>query len=102
MSEIIKKRNFEDDGHHLDGASLEKSLSYETEQGVITEKTTLSYKRDSGNAIDKTINEIRESEYIKKAGNSAKSTFLGTLKLSLVLGVAGFVIFIIAIMAGLI
>lgn len=86
--------------HLLDGASLEKTIEYETDEGVVKEKTTLNYKRDSGNVIDKTINEVRGSDYISKAGDSIKSTFSTLLKLSITFGVIGFALFILGIMSG--
>ena len=32
------------DSHRLDSASLEKTVAYETDDGLFTEKTTLNYK----------------------------------------------------------
>lgn len=101
MNEIIKSKLKNDSGR-IDAASIEKSVSYETEEGLVTEKTTLNYKHDSGNVIDKTIDEVRGSEYIKKAGSSAKSAFFTLVKLMLILGVVGFISFIVAIMVGVI
>lgn len=101
MNEIVESK-LKNDGHRLDGASLEKTVSYETDEGVVTEKTTLNYKHNSGNVIDNTLNEVRSSEYVKKAGSSAKSAFSTLVKLSLTIGVIGFILFILAIMGGLI
>lgn len=101
MNEVTKSK-LKEDGHRLDGASLEKTIAYETEQGVVTEKTTLNFKHDSGNVIDKTINEVRSSEYVKKAGSTTKNAFSAILKLALTLGVIGFVLLILAVMAGVI
>jgi sensor histidine kinase YesM len=43
---------------------------------------------------------VRNSEYIKKAGNSAKNVFSSLVKLVLTVGILGFIIFIVAIMLG--
>ena len=88
------------DSHRLDSASLEKTVAYETDDGLFTEKTTLNYKHDSGNVIDKTIDEVRSSEYVKKAGSSAKGAFFGLVKLLLIFGFIGFILLILAIMGG--
>lgn len=99
MNEITESK-LKSDGHRLDGASLERTVSYENSEGVVTEKTSLNYKNDSGNVIDNAVNEVRNSEYIKKAGNSAKNVFSSLVKLVLTVGILGFIIFIVAIMLG--
>jgi hypothetical protein len=101
MNEIVESK-LKNDGHRLDGASLEKTVTYETGDGAVTEKTTLNYKHDSGNVIDNAINQVRSSEHVKNTGDSAKSAFFTLVKFSLIIGGIGFVLFILAIMGGLI
>ncbi len=101
MKDLVESK-LNDKNNILEGASLEKTVEYNTDEGIVKEKTTLNYKRDSGNVIDKTINEVKSSEYVKKAGSTAKSAATTVVKMSITLGIIGFALFILAIMGGVV
>jgi hypothetical protein len=97
MNDIVKSK-LKNDGHRLDSASLEKTVAYETDEGLVTEKTTLNYKDDSSNVIDNAINQVRSSEYVKNAGSSAKSAFSTLVKF----GIIGFILLILLVALGIV
>lgn len=86
----------------VESASAERTIEYETNEGVIKEKTTVNYKVDSGNVIDKTIEEVRNSEYIKKAGSTAKTAASVLIKISITFAIIGAVLFFVGVLSGII
>jgi len=83
-----------------DSVKVENTIEYETDDGKVQEKISVNYKADKGNAIDNAVNTIKTSETVRKVASTAKSATVKTAKLAVTLGVIGFAIFILAIMAG--
>jgi len=86
----------------VESASAERTVEYESNEGVVKEKTTVNYKVDSGNVIDKTIEEVRNSEYIKKAGSTAKKGASALVKISITFAIIGTVLFFAGVLSGII
>lgn len=61
------KSEFNNTKNKVDSLSAEKTLEYETDEGTVKEKTTVSYKANNGNVIDNTVNTIAESKSVQKA-----------------------------------
>lgn len=51
----------------VESASSEKTVEYDTDEGNVKEKTTVTYKVDQGNAIDNVVNTVTESKSVQKA-----------------------------------
>lgn len=97
---VGKGQKLKEGSHNLESALLEKTVTYETDEGAVTEKISLNYKY--GNFIDKAINEVKGSEYIKKAGDTAKTTLRGFAKFLFVFGIIAAILFVLAIMGGVV
>jgi hypothetical protein len=55
-------------------ASVEKTLEYETAEGKVSERSTVGYNVDKGNAIDNIVNTVTESKSVQKAGSFINKT----------------------------
>lgn len=86
----------------IESAVVEKTIKYETDEGKVKEKTSVTYKADNGNVIDNTVNTIKGSESVQKATVSVKSGITTLIKLSITLGIIGFVLLLIGVMTGII
>lgn len=98
MKDITKVENQDSS---LKSVQVEKTVEYEADEGKIQEKVTVNYDA-KGNAIDNAINTIKTSEAVHNAVATAKSATVKTAKVAVTLGVIGFVLLILAVMAGIV
>jgi len=99
MKNITKEEEQKSSFNSMD---IEKSLEYETNEGKVREKVTVNYSANKGNAIDNAVNTIKNSETVHKVVTTTKSATIKTAKITTMLVIIGFVLFILAIMAGII
>lgn len=101
MKEITKTQHNKRKGS-VESVQLEKTTEYETDDGKVQEKVSVNYKADKGNAIDNAIKTIKNSEAVHNVAATAKSATIKTFNITVTLAILGFVLLLLAVMAGII
>ena len=66
MNDLISSE-LKDTKNSIESATIEKTMEYDTDEGTIKEKASVTYKVDKGNAIDNAVNTLTESKSVQKA-----------------------------------